>query len=325
MQNQQYANFAQFNKQIEAKMPTQMEPNGSYRSQDMIEKNGYDVPVGRRQITINGGQKVPNSDGAMWPNSAQFEIRGAHIRQMRHSISQGSMTDQIGIHDRYQMGLNNSQTEPNFKQMESNFVHYATLPSKKSAFRPIKPPRKCNINNSELEEYAKQYEDLYTKRMMYNGSCNSNIGSSASNISSNTPNTLHLSPSASNLGSNTSNLGPSPVPKNIRHFRKQSSDWSKSLPRPNKVKENNNFVDAKKLFEDLDKRVDKSNNVVYSTMSLPRKMPVKKLVSVFNSQIEKETGQIQTKPVYSTLQRRLRFNKQQQLVSGLKKCCYIIL
>lgn len=41
---------------------------------------------------------------------------------------------------------------------------YASLPSNQSAFRPPhKPPRKCN--NSELEEYAKQYEDLYFKRM----------------------------------------------------------------------------------------------------------------------------------------------------------------
>ncbi len=44
----------------------------------------------------------------------------------------------------------------------------------------------------------------------------------------------------------------------------------------------------------------------YSTMSLPRRMPVKKLVSAFNTQIERQQQAAPPKPIYSTLQRRLR-------------------
>ena len=58
----------------------------------------------------------------------------------------------------------------------------------------------------------------------------------------------------------------------------------------------------------------------YSTMSLPRRMPVKKLVSAFNARIERQgstppntaasmaTASATAPPTYSTLQRRIRTN-----------------
>ena len=70
-----------------------------------------------------------------------------------------------------------------------------------------------------------------------------------------------------------------------------------------------NFSNTKRFFDSLEakSRNNNSGGPSYSTMSLPRKMPVKKLVSVFNNQIERE-GHV-TRPAYSTLQRRLRQNR----------------
>jgi len=46
---------------------------------------------------------------------------------------------------------------------------YGTLPglggSRRSAFRPVKPPRKVTTSSvGELEEYARKFEDLYSNR-----------------------------------------------------------------------------------------------------------------------------------------------------------------
>ncbi len=56
------------------------------------------------------------------------------------------------------------------------------FPIYKSAFRPLKPPRRSyhsSSNNNELEEYAKQYEDFYSRRMCGSrGAGSSNSGMS---------------------------------------------------------------------------------------------------------------------------------------------------
>ena len=65
-------------------------------------------------------------------------------------------------------------------------------------------------------------------------------------------------------------------------------------------------------------KASKASMGSYSTMSLPRRMPVKKLVSAFNARIERQGSTPPTTaataaattttvpPTYSTLQRRIR-------------------
>ena len=67
-------------------------------------------------------------------------------------------------------------------------------------------------------------------------------------------------------------------------------------------------------------KASKASMGSYSTMSLPRRMPVKKLVSAFNARIERQgstppttaaaaaaaTTTTTVPPTYSTLQRRIR-------------------
>ena len=70
-------------------------------------------------------------------------------------------------------------------------------------------------------------------------------------------------------------------------------------------------------------KASKASMGSYSTMSLPRRMPVKKLVSAFNARIERQgstppnaaaassaTPTAAPPPTYSTLQRRIRTKVQ---------------
>jgi len=59
----------------------------------------------------------------------------------------------------------------------SSLSGYATLPGlgagRRSAFRPVKPPRKTTASVGELEEYARKFEDLYSSRRGRSGSSTS--------------------------------------------------------------------------------------------------------------------------------------------------------
>ena len=214
---------------------------------------------------------------------------------------------------------------------------YATLPSRRSAFKaPVKPPRKCN----ELEEYARQYEDLYSRRLWSSRGSTTSAGSTCSQRCS-TPwrnENMDLPKSPSSLVSQSPNPSKelsvpiyqrNPMKKHsLGQFPSETDVRSATLPRPprstpprSKSREDfsenssdvdsiaKNFDTSKRFFAELEAKASNSNGVQYSTMSLPRKLPVKKLVSVFNNQIEKESNRQTPKPIYSTLQRRLRSNR----------------
>ena len=68
------------------------------------------------------------------------------------------------------------------------------------------------------------------------------------------------------------------------------------------------------ICRNMMEKASKASMGSYSTMSLPRRMPVKKLVSAFNARIERQGSTPPTTtaavtaapPTYSTLQRRIR-------------------
>ncbi len=111
----------------------------------------------------------------------------------------------------------------------------------------------------------------------------------------------------------------SPVPKSHRPARKHSVNYNSSmnnsgyrsstLQRPPKFTQQQNSskeesVSSRKFFQELERISNLENKEglgSYSTMSLPRKMPVKKLVSVFNSQVHK-TGVERTRVMNAYVQ-----------------------
>ena len=121
-----------------------------------------------------------------------------------------------------------------------------------SSVRPSKPPRKkLNRNASELEEYAKRYKDIHSKR---SSSCSG--GSSSSNYYCTLPKQVVKISRAESIREEAQ----------LRNCRNHNCRNNY-----NAGYNNNNANNAN----------------VYSTMSLPRRMPpVKKLVSAFNNQIE---------------------------------------
>ena len=202
---------------------------------------------------------------------------------------------------------------------------YATLPSKQSAFRPlvrapIKPPRRCN--NSELEEYARQYEDLYSRRMWGKSGAGSVTSSTTdSNSSCNKSSTIYTNGSwkvKQDQNNKFMSLNESSMASTYlmeRPLNNNSMDYVSTLPRPPRAFNDNNnkdlFSKTKNFFQDINPTSSSSSTESkgYSSMSLPRKMPVKKLVSVFNSQIQNQSNvnsNSPNKPLYSTLQRKIK-------------------
>ena len=68
----------------------------------------------------------------------------------------------------------------NMAHVSNNCANYATPFSTRSAFRPLKPPRRTlhqSRSNSELEEYAKQYEESPSRRSSFVASTNDRFAS----------------------------------------------------------------------------------------------------------------------------------------------------
>ena len=105
-----------------------------------------------------------------------------------------------------------------------------------------------------------------------------------------------------------------PATTRFSNFHFENQENNKVSCRENGQRSDLNLLAGNSKFKSLEYYYNFSktneNPVDYSTMSLPRKMPVKKLVSAFNNEIERIGNQMtQPKPIYSTLQRRMRQNK----------------
>lgn len=170
---------------------------------------------------------------------------------------------------------------------------YGTLPSRRSAFKP--PPQRQRYN--ELEEYARQYEDLNSRRMWHTRSGPSQTYS-------------EMKPQCIGY-SEYQNVSEMQAQRALDAFPKSSMEpapefhRSSTLPRPPKVVEGtkrSSFESSRRFFNYMEAHKTQDTKVGYSTMSLPRKMPVKKLVSQFNTQIENQSPS--TKPVCGTLTKR---------------------
>ena len=64
---------------------------------------------------------------------------------------------------------------------------YGTLPNRRSAFTRLPGVAQSRWNTESLEQYAQQYEDLYSRRMNFGNKSGSNTSSSA-NTGSNSSN-----------------------------------------------------------------------------------------------------------------------------------------
>ena len=153
----------------------------------------------------------------------------------------------------------------------ASLTNYGTLP-RKSAFRATQPRSQSGTRANELEEYAKQYEDAYSRRLWGNRNGVQSVADSPG-----------------------SNYRSATLPR--------KPTCSKPVAQETQKPHATSFHVNKKFFDHLDaqQKQDQNGKLQYSTMSLPRKMPVKKLVSVFNSQIENQNKDV---PRFSTLQRR---------------------
>ena len=65
--------------------------------------------------------------------------------------------------------------------LPTSMIGYGTLPNRRSAFTPRVAQSRWNA--TELEDYAKQYEDLYSRRMNFGGNKSSNTSNTGSNSS----------------------------------------------------------------------------------------------------------------------------------------------
>lgn len=328
----------------------------------------------------------------------QRQLQNRQQRQHHHELERQTIANR-------RSSLQHISSEPNFSYspLKTTLLirdQFATLlPSKQSAFsRPQK-------NNNELEEYAKQYEDLYSRRMRNGGNSSTSGGStswsggrngleSSSRCSlANSPtwnkcvdqenhfyrthvplphgcSSCHFTTPMSCMRSRCCSMGhfhqhqcfesPETLPvqrdlspyqqqvvpprnlvatylghaqsehvpsRGVRGVKKlsQSSTLPRKLKREEFVSNQNTTVTqtdpltrpfsiTKRFFDDLNATSTPSYSTTprqisnYSTMSLPRRMPVKKLVSAFNSQIQSNQQQLSQppRPIYSTLQRRTR-------------------